>query len=550
MDPTRSPSTVPSSSRLRVFVSSVMSAEMQAARDACYQLLSADPFHAWLFERTPPSPRSARRAYLDAVAQADVVVWLVGHRTSDAVRQEIEAAARQSKDLLVFVLPASNRDAMTERVLTTVRTIVKTSNVTDADDLTLQLRQSLSDLLVEAYRRRGAPRREVAIQSRLMQLRGMAMAKWLAAGVPVQKALDLFSDAAVGALAASARPTQTSPIRVLVGEVGSGKSLAAIRFLVEAAQLALEDDAAPIPVWLDATEIDRLDEAVESAAHEMGDYRSDGLALVIDGLDERGGEGDARILDEARSLAYGIFRCSVLVTTRTELGLRLGELERAVPSDLSVDAAAELMNSTFGLHLQAWSGRDWSPPIRDAVRRPLFALLMGRHLAQQGGAVGSTGELVEELVSGALGRTQTDAIAVNQTLMELAARSIDSDGRPILKSDLGDRSVIAEALRTRLVVDGGSSLTFSLPILREWFGAQCLLRGIVTATALANNEQRLERWRYALYVAVTTLPRDAVNATLSAVARRSPAFAAEIIQKNTSHWHGLDSTSGLLQQPS
>jgi hypothetical protein len=519
---------------------------MERARNACYQLLSTDPFHAWLFERTPPSPRNARRAFLDAVSQADVVIWLVGNRTSDAVRQEVEAAIRQSKDVLVFILPAVTRDAMTEHVLATARNAVKTSNVVDPDDLTLQLRQALSDLLIEAYRRHGAPRREVAIQSRLMQLRGIAMAKWLAAGVPVQRSFELFSDSAVGALAESARPTQTNPIRVLVGDVGSGKSLAAIRFLVEAAQSALEDDGAPIPVWLDATAIDHLDEAVEAAANEMGDYRSNGLALVIDGLDERGGEGDVRILAAARSLAYGTPRSSVLVTTRTELDLSLDERERAVPSNLSLEAAVELINSTFGLGLQRWSGSDWSPPIRDAVSRPLFALLMGRHLAQQSGVVGSTGELVEELVSGALGRTQVDAVAVNRTLMELAAKSIDSDGRAILKSDLGDRSIVSEALRTRLVIDDRSSLTFSLPILREWFGAQCLLHGIVTATALANSEQRLERWRYALYVAVSTLPRDAVNATLSAVARRSPAFAAEIVQKNTAHWHGLDSAPGLL----
>ena len=508
---------------------------MTAARDACYGLLSQPPFTPWIFEHTPASPRSARASYLEGVASSDIVVWLAGANTSPAVIEEVETALRHQKDLLGFLMPAEDRDAQTQALIETVRANAKTSDVTDVEDLLVQLSQSLNGLLVDAYRRRGTSDKEAGLQLLLGDLRGLAVARWMGAGVPAQKAFELFEDNMVGVI-----PEGVNPLQVLVGEVGSGKTLAAIRFLQRAATVALEDEVAPIPVWLDATAIDHVQVDADRQAERLGGTANGSLAVVIDGLDERGGDGDARILAEARALAYGRQGSRVFLTTRSIVGLAVTDQERGIVPDMSSTQAVEVINRAFDLKLNSWSADSWATPIRDAVKRPLFALLMGRHLSQNGGVVGDPGQLVDELILAALGRGQVDRLAVNRTLMLLAKKSIDADGRPVHASDVGDRTVVAETIRTRLVNESAGSLAFSLPIIRDWFGAQCLLAGVESPARLAASEQQLERWRWALSVAISTLPRLNVNELLATIARHSPAFASQLIDRSTSSSPGRE----------
>ena len=527
--------TVPSSAPLVVFVSSTMDANMTPARDACFSLLSRPPFTPWIFEHTPASAKSARASYLDGLASSDIVVWLAGAKTSPAVIEEVEAALRHDKDLLGFLMPAEDRDAQTQALIDTVRAKAKTSDVADVEDLLVQVSQSLNGLLVDAYRRRGTTVTEAGIQQLLGGLRGLAVSRWMGAGVSALKAFELFEDDTVGAI-----PECINPLQVLVGEVGSGKTLAAIRFLQRAAKHALGDESAPTPVWLDATAIDHVQVDADRQAERLGGIPNGCLAVVIDGLDERGGDGDARILAEARALAYGRRGSRVFLTTRSMVGLTVTDQERAAVPEMSSTEAVEIINRAFDLELKSWSADRWATPVRDAVKRPLFALLMGRHLSQNGGVVGDPGQLVDELILAALGRGQVDRLAVNRTLVLLAKKSIDADGRPVHASDLGDRTIVAETIRTRLVNESEGSLAFSLPIIRDWFGAQCLLTGVESPARLAVSEQQLERWRWALSVAISTLPRANVNDLLATIARHSPAFASQLIDRSASGSHGQE----------
>jgi len=527
--------TVRATAPLTVFVSSVMTDEMRPARDVCYQVLSQDRYVPYLFERTPASPDSAEHAFLAALDNADVVVWLVGSTTTDPVRQEVEMARKAGKPLLVYVFPAPRRDEVTNALLQVVRTGgagSKTSDVDDLDDLALQLRQSLDDLLAQSLRRSGASSREVALENLRSQLRDLAVSRWVTVGVSARRAFEMFSDATLGSLPATDLPSAEHPLRVLVADVGAGKTLAAVRFLTEAIERALGDGEAPFPVWVDAARVDRLGESVE-AAGQFGDYRRRGLVLVLDGLDEKGSLGNG-LLSEALVLAYRAPGSRVLVTARAGSSLMHVQDEQGAIPDLSVEEATALMSSAFDMKVDAWSASRWVAPIRDALRRPLFALLMGRHIAEHGGAVVSRpGILIDELVSAAFGRAQVDMAAANLILMQLAATSIANDGKPVSRFEFGDRATLSETFRTRLIVEEDSAVRFALPILRDWFGAQCLLHGVVQMADVASDERNLERWRHALYVATTTLPRDTVASIMDAIARRSPAFAGQIIDQGS-----------------
>jgi len=520
---------------LSVFVSSVINDEMQPARDVCFEVLSEDRYVPYLFERTPASPDTAEDAFLGALENADIVVWLVGSTTTDPVRKEVETAIEAVKPLLVYVCPASARDDATGRLLQAIRTSrtgAKTSDVYDLDDLALQLRQSVDGLLAQALRRSGTPSREMALEELRGHLRDRAVSRWLTVGVGARKAFEMFADQTLGSLPAEALPGAEHPLRVLVADVGAGKTLAAIRFLIEAIERALDDGEAPLPIWIDAARVDRLADAIE-AAGPLGDYRQRGLVLVLDGLDERGSLGNS-LLSEALVLAHSMQGSRVLVTARAGSSLKNAQDEQVAVPDLSIEEATALMSSVFDITVNPWSASRWATPIRDALRRPLFALLMGRHIARHGGAIVSgPGVLIDELVAEAFGRAEVDMAAANLTLMQLAAKSITGDGKPVSRFEVEDRPSLSETFRTRLIVEEGSTVRFALPILRDWFGAQCLLHSVVPLEDVASSERSLERWRHALYVATTTLPRATVSLIMDAIARRSPAFAAQMIDQGS-----------------
>jgi hypothetical protein len=525
--------TVRSTPALVVFVSSVMNDEMEPAREACFKLLQEDRYCSpYLFERTPASADPPERAYLAALDAADIVVWLVGSTTSDPVRLEVERATETTKPLLVFLLEAAARDVETVRLLQTVGTRVKWSHVSDLDDLAFQLSLSLAGLVAERFRQSGAPNREIALEELRGRLRDLAVSRWLTIGVGARKAFEMFADMKVGALPAELLPSAEHPLRVLVADVGAGKTLAAIRFLMDAIERALDDADAPLPIWVDAAGVDHLSEAIEAAV-PLGDRRKHGLVLVLDGLDENGSLGN-RLFGEAMVLANGSPGNQVLVTARAGSSLKHAQDEQVALPDLTIEDATALMSDVFDIKVNPWSASSWTAPIRDALRRPLFALLMGRHIADHGGAVVSgPGTLIDELVSGAFGQAQIDMVAANRTLMRLAARSISCDGKPVLRTEFEDRAALSDASRTRLIVEEASAVRFALPILRDWFGAQCLLHGVVPVEEVASSERSLERWRHALYVATSTLPRGSVTLIMSAVARRSPAFAAQMIDQGS-----------------
>ena len=110
-----------SESDLLVFISSVMTDEMKWARDEAVRTFKNFPFaQPWAFEFTPASSESATDAYLRKVEEAAFVVWLVGSQTRQPVVNEINTSMAKGKHLLVFKLPAENRDALTQRLLHTV----------------------------------------------------------------------------------------------------------------------------------------------------------------------------------------------------------------------------------------------------------------------------------------------------------------------------------------------------------------------------------------------------------------------------------------------
>ena len=122
---------------LKVFISSVMrrtledlTAEREAARDA------VDSFRpisdAWAFEKEPASTKPLRDSYIEEVKNCDLLLLIVGHAMTAAVRQEFDTARDYQKPILAFAKDV-DREPKATKVLQLLD--AKYDSFTDASDL-------------------------------------------------------------------------------------------------------------------------------------------------------------------------------------------------------------------------------------------------------------------------------------------------------------------------------------------------------------------------------------------------------------------------------
>ncbi|HSH77107.1 MAG TPA: hypothetical protein VLA19_01090 [Herpetosiphonaceae bacterium] len=368
-------------------------------------------------------------------------------------------------------------------------------------------------------------------------------ALWLGAGVPPHLASSLATST-IGVPAPNLQATIQQPLRLLIGDVGAGKSLIAERLFQTALARAHEKISAPVPIIFDAQQVQAsLEEVVHQAAVELGDPRNQGATIVIDGLDKLGVGPAERLLREAHVLVRTWSSTTVVITSRPSTNLVADELAAKIPL-LSETEAFQLI-SMFARRIvrQVGEGESWPRSIQDAVRRPLFAVLMGMYLRHEDSirSPRSTGELLDSLIERSLGQSEADRISTDQLLLRLAVHCIDCGGS-IRTADVASRTERQILLASRLVIEERKVLRFALPILAEWFAAQSLAMGRPTPAQLISDSNRLERWRSPLAVFIGTASHDQVSQFLTPIAEYNPGFAAGLVNENLAPW-GFDTVS-------
>jgi len=361
------------------------------------------------------------------------------------------------------------------------------------------------------------------------------------------EAAELADDPSIGATRPELQPNAEKPVLLLVGDIGAGKSLIAERLLQGMIIQARENTDVPVPVYLEARSIaGRLQEAVEEAARGLGNPRIQGTAVIIDGADESGIGPAVELLNEARVLADTWPKTTAVITSRPIPTLAEAEEAVQVPQ-LSETEADALIGRFARWPITAGITWGWPESIQDAVRRPLFAVLLGIHLREQGTrAPRSKGELLSSLVERAIGRMKADYISTNQLLQRLAILSTDRGGGLVPHAEVASKVELQPILDSGLVVERSGALYFPLPILTQWFAAQGLTAGVPAPEDLTNDSQRLEYWRYPLIIFAGTFSHDQVSKLLTPLAERHPAFAADIVNEGLARWGFAE---GVLPPP-
>lgn len=528
-----SPESRPGEQPPKVFISSVMDDELEGARTETVNALDLMPgVSVWAFEFTPASSEQVDSGYLRHVREADAVIWLVGSTTTAPVCSEIREALAARRRILAFKLSAERRDQATESLLAEVGRRAKWRSVASLAELGQDVAHAMWDELVRAYRGMPGMGRRERLDELWRTARARMIDRWLAVGLNPEEAESFADDPRVGAPASDLRPSARDPVVVLRAELGAGKSLAAERLIQEAVISALRDASSPVPVYLPGQRAaGPLQEAVEAASSHLGDPHRQGAFVTVDGGDEAGAELALRLVSEARILARTWPSTSVVITTRPVPALgEVHEVRDLVP--LEREDALALVSLVAGHQVSDWH---WPDALRDATRRPLFALLLGIHLRQSDGHTPrSLAELISGLVQRAL--TGTPLVAAEALLERLARLQTERGGSFVPLGDVGSPGELAPLLESRLVVQRDSAVGFPLPVLTQWFAARLLAAGKPDPSALADQPEQRELWRYPMVMATATLGHDQVSAFLGPVAERDPALAAEIIEESLAQW--------------
>ena len=365
------------------------------------------------------------------------------------------------------------------------------------------------------------------------------VARWQAAGLPSELARELAEDLSIGALPPQLAEFPPGCVRVLEGHLGIGKSLLGERLHRQHIQCARLHEDAPIPLWLHARKLrEDLSTTVVHRSPDLGDPHRTGAAVVVDGLDEDGSGSAGDLIEQARILVHMWPATRVLLTTRP--GPPSNDDER-IDAPLLTDDQADALVQRIATDDQSFDQWLWRWPdeartaLRETLRTPLFAIIMGILRREGQGAPLSPAELVESLVDRGLhiatrGRPGHTEQTIRGLLCRLAVATTQRNGRlPLV--ELGSSDDQAAVLASRLVAQEGATLAFPLPLLEQWFAAQALLEGLVDLAPVVDDLRRLEPWRWPLVMATRVGAHQPITRLLAPLAGRHPGLAGWIVHQ-------------------
>ncbi len=524
------------------FISSVMDDEMQPARDRLVTVLDGAPFLlAWAFEYTPASSQNVDWSYLEKVRRSAFVFWLVGRNTTEPVEAEINEALAADRRLVVLRLPKPTRDERSLRLLERVRPRAKYRDVADLDQLAVEATLAVNDEISRALQDLPGMSRIARLDELGRASRARSIERWQAADVPLAQALELSDDLTVGAPPEDAVPREANPLVILRGDVGAGKSLSSERLLQAAIARQLEDATAPVPVFVRARDVGGDLKATALAASDgLGDPRQQGVFLVIDGADEPGIGAAAESLREARELTGTWPRTSTVITTRPLSPFARAE-EAVDLSRMSPEGARALIGRIAGREVTLGQEAGWPANLREAIRLPLFAVLLGGHLRRSGvGVPASRAQLLSDLVQRGLARAGEDAAPL---LRKLATVSLRYGGGPVPEAEVGSPGDLERLEESRLVARRGATVVFPLIVIAQWFAAESLVEGEPTIGDLVREPESLELWRYPLALVVGTRSHAAASAILGPLAQEHAGFASQIVEEGIAKWSSEEDVS-------
>jgi Effector-associated domain 10/NACHT domain len=365
----------------------------------------------------------------------------------------------------------------------------------------------------------------------------------------IGEAAGLADNLSIGVPPAELNVVAAGEVILLIGELGIGKTLIAQRLFQKAIKQAQENEVAPIPVYLESREwkqANSLKQAVEDAVDDLVNPFTQGVFMILDGLDEADSRCANQVLVEACLLARKWKNTTVIITSRsTRITDEASNNQQIRPIEVQPLSDLEAYLLIERVSKQTPRESNWTASLKDAIRRPLFALILARYLRADSSHIPrSTGELLSWFVEDALKQANTDYENCDHFLKQLASLSVDRGGGWIRASDVDSSGVgLKRLLDSRLVIEPSRGwISFPLPILTEWFAARSLVDNLIKIEELVAHPQRLENWRYPLIIAIANFGEEIVFKLIKPIVQSHPTFAAEILLATSTRWRGRETS--------
>lgn len=517
---------------LLVFISSVMDDELNPARDSAAATIQDMDFgRPWAFEYTPASSEAASDAYLRKVEEADFVIWLVGSRTTQPVVNEVHRCLATQGRLLIFKLPASERDEETETLLNEAGRVVKWKDVGDLPTLGSEIKLALHDEMIRALRDPlGRTRNQNLVRARDRSLADCVVSL-LALGVDEAVANRLVHQEGVGHDLHELDPG----LHVVVGPQGSGKTLAAHRLFQMAVQRALDDASEPFPILINSADLPGgLWETIDSRCRGNVDPQTQPLTVILDAVDERGTREATSLVRQMESYANANPRTTLVATTRPLTGFVHSGTTITVPT-LDDQQLVNLVTEVSGSPTEKINPRFWRNSLKETSQFPLFAIMIGVWL-RDNPQVGdlSRRELVEYLGQAALGNSANDSEDTDRLLQILATKTVTYGNRVRLHEVTPSLSRHQQLIDSRLVHQNDGTIDFALPIFREWYAARAVLEG---TTPVEEIDLDSDRWIIPLSIAAHSENSPMAQGVMQHLASTNPSVASEVLREDEWAWY-------------
>jgi hypothetical protein len=512
-----------------VFISGRISAQTMWARDAAAdEILKTGICVPWRFETAPASSEPFIDGYLRRVADSDLVVWLISRDITDPVLAEIRTALQAGRPILAVRIDNSEFSSEVSDLI--ARLDGRWSRGETETELRSQLKTALWDELARSLRQR--PPHTSYLQGARSASITRCLERWCAVGLSKELANELAADD-VG-LGVAVSPGLT----ILVGPMGSGKSLTAERLFQKALADASTERRPLLPLYFEARFLSNgLQKEIDETTSKYLDGRYDGVFVLVDGLDESQNIRRALIV-EARRLATANPRNVVVLTDRADpRNEDVGPCDIVSVRPLADDEAMTLMSRVAEREVRPGELLSLSSPIYDAVHRPLFAILAAQALGDLWRTAQSPTVLIQAFVERSLGRETARRHTAEPTLRRLAIQLLDTGSPLIDQRSVGSYHELAALFRAGFVVEKNGQLGFPLAILTHWFAAHAIAAGEVDLDAICSDRARTERWRDAIELHINMGFGD--DQALRALIKRRPGMASEIIEHRDQHKIGV-----------
>ena len=508
-----------------------MKDELNCARKVVVQACKSIRFiRPWAFEFTPASSEPPDQGYLRKVKEADFVFWLIGKETTQPVVDEITTCMSAGRRLLAFELPSETRCEVTRNLMVQVSSYAKWARVDENEDLAQHVRNALSDELVRALRDPEPPGRALKLEEMRQLSVSRCKRMWTSLSVQEEMATELAGDQSVGDFLAF--PT-TGVLRV-EGDQGSGKTLAAERLFQRAIDRSLGDSSQPFPLFVSARDLQEpIEEYVAQKSKALFRTSLTGLLIIVDGLDEIGVMAANSLLKELSIFTDAKSTATAVVTSRPlpELNDDIGQ--RLPMSTLDVQKSIDLIGRISGRELELRDRYAWSESVQDAIKRPLFAIMIGSVLRDSPDSnFHKPVQLVTDLAERAH-REVDNAEEVDILLQKLAVEAVSS-GKRIHPRDVSPRRSKQRILTdSRLVNKQEDMVDFTLAVFREWYAARALIEETVSFEDIHSDS---DLWIIPLAMAVDSGNENFGHSLMAQLCSSDPGLASLVLRELDPGW--------------